>query len=371
MTRYFLYGTLRHPELFERVAGTPATAERASLAGHAVHWVAGEAYPVLIAKDGSEADGVLVDVSAEAAARLDFFEEGFGYRPETVTVETETGPREARVYLSDTRPELGALFDIEDWASRWATVMVSAAEEVMARYGKTDSDAAHALWSVFCARGWARAMAAEGAPHALRTDMGRGDLPRLEIAEGGHNGFFRLRRFTVSYPQYRGGYSEAVTREAFCAFDAALVLPYDPVTDQVLLIEQFRYGPLLRGDPGPWVLEPIAGLVDAGEDPMETARREAVEEARLELSELRPMLKVYASPGYSTEYFHCFLGLADLAGRGTVHAGLDEENEDIRSHVISFDAAMGLVETGEVNAGPLAMMLLWLARERPALRTGA
>jgi len=162
-----------------------------------------------------------------------------------------------------------------------------------------------------------------------------------------------------------------VTREAFLAFDAALVLPYDPATDHILLIEQLRFGPLWREDPQPWVFEPIAGLVDAGEDPADTARREAMEESGLQLGALEPMVQVYASPGYSTEFFHCFLGVVDLSSFAASRSGLASEHEDIRSHVMPFDTAVALVQSGEINAGPLIMMLYWLAAERDRLRASA
>jgi nudix-type nucleoside diphosphatase (YffH/AdpP family) len=119
------------------------------------------------------------------------------------------------------------------------------------------------------------------------------------------------------------------------------------------------------------VFEPIAGLVDAGEDPEDAARREAEEEAGLKLGLLEPMVRVYASPGYSTEFFHCYLGLADLSEFSASSGGLASEHEDIRSHVMSFDAAMALVQSGEINAGPLIMMLYWLLAERGRLRASA
>ncbi len=368
MTRYFLYGTLLHPPLYEVVAGVALEGQPASLDAHGVDWVADEAYPVIHAAPGRRAEGMLIEADPEVAARLDYYEAGFGYRAETCRVDTGAGPVTAQVYFPEQDLSPAEPFDLAQWAARWGRIATGAADEIMARFGRDSAEDAHALWPVFAARAWGREMAQNAAPATLRTEMTRADIAQFQHAPGGWDGFFRVRRFSVQYSQYRGGLSEPVTREAFCAFDAALVLPYDPVTDTVLLIEQFRYGPLMRDDPAPWVLEPIAGLVDAGEDPAETARREALEEAHLKVSDIRPMVRVYASPGYSTEFFHCFLGLADLSGRGTVHAGLDAENEDIRSHVLSFERAMALVDSGEINAGPLAMMLLWLARARPALR---
>jgi hypothetical protein len=83
------------------------------------------------------------------------------------------------------------------------------------------------------------------------------------------------------------------------------------------------------------------------------------------------MFAIYASPGSSTDYFHCFLGLCDLPELATYTGGLDEESEDLRLHIVPFDTAMQLIETGEVNAGPLVSMLLWLDRYRTQTRTGS
>ena len=121
----------------------------------------------------------------------------------------------------------------------------------------------------------------------------------------------------------------------------------------------------------PRVFEPTAGLVDAGEAAGEVARREGVEGAGLSLGPLEHIAKVYASPGYSTEFFHCYLGITDLSSFAASANGLASEHEDIRSHVLPFERVMQLVSTGEVNAGPLVMMLYWLASQRARLRSVA
>jgi len=208
------------------------------------------------------------------------------------------------------------------------------------------------------------------APTALRSDT-----PRDAIAEAGveitHDGFFLTRRYRLRHPRFDGGQSAEVAREVFVATDAALVLPYDPAHDRVLLVEQVRMGPYGRGDPFPWMLEPVAGRVDGGETPEETARRECVEEAGLDLRALEHISSHYCTPGYSTEFFHLFLGLGDLPEERKGRGGLATEHEDIRTHVIGFDAAMDLVTSGEANNGPLVLCLLWLARERARLRESA
>lgn len=370
----FLFGTLRHLPLLERVTGLAAAdldAVPAALPDHRVARAKGQDFPLLDPAPGRRAEGLLLrGLTPDAAARLDRYEAPYGYLPGPVVVETGEGRVAARVYRPEPgadAPEAGEDWDLGDWQARWGEIATLAAEEEMQAWAAGQDGAPRFARN---ARAWARIMARQHAPQVERSAMTWDDVDGPEW-QGGHDGFFRLRRFTLSHPTFSGGHSERVTREGFAAFDAALVLPYDPETDRVLMIEQLRYGPILRGDPTPWVLEPVAGLVDAGEDPAETARRETVEEARLELRAIEPMVKVYASPGYSSEYFHCFLGLADLSEHHGTLGGADDEHEDIRSHVMSFDRAMELVGSGEVNAGPLVMMLLWLQANRGRLRAAS
>ncbi|MEM6589996.1 MAG: NUDIX hydrolase, partial [Pseudomonadota bacterium] len=111
--------------------------------------------------------------------------------------------------------------------------------------------------------------------------------------------------------------------------------------------------------------------VDAGESVQEAARRECQEEAGLRLHQLEHVSSHYFSPGASTEYYHCYIALTDLPDDAAGLGGLETEQEDIRTHVLSFDAAMGLLTTGEANIGPMILLLLWLERERPRLRASA
>ncbi len=324
---------------------------------------------MLVAEPGAEAQGVLVPgLDADDLARLDFYEGGFAFVTRELGVTTAEGERPAQVYFpADRRWVPGAAWSFDDWLRDWAEISVRAAEEVMARRGNWPPEAVAQVLPFFRARAWAQQIAAQPAPQTLRNPMTTDQVEITGRREGWH-GFFTMNAFNLRYRRFDGSWSAELGRECFMSFDVALVLPYDPVNDTVLLVEQLRFGPINRGDPAPWVLEPIAGLVDAREAPEEAARREAVEEAHLQVDELIKMVGGYASPGYSTEFYHCFLGLADLSGRGQSQGGLESENEDIRNHVIPFDRAMALLDSGEINAAPLAMMLLWLANKRADLR---
>ncbi len=183
-----------------------------------------------------------------------------------------------------------------------------------------------------------------------------------------YQGYFRIDRYRLRHTLFDGGWSEPVTREVFERGHAAAVLPYDPVRDQVLLIEQFRVGALAadaRG--GPWLLELVAGIIDSGETPEDVVRREAREEAGCELGTLERVCDYLVSPGGTSERTCLFVGRAELGDAGGVH-GLDEENEDIRAHVIDAEEAIAMADDGRVANAAGVIGLYWLARNRQCLR---
>jgi nudix-type nucleoside diphosphatase (YffH/AdpP family) len=325
---------------------------------------------MIVEQAGAEAEGLLLKgLCAEDRAALAYYEGGFAYALRPSTVQTDAGPAQAEVYFPDTdkwRP--GASWSLEAWVTDWGDMSLAAAREVMDRRGAYSAQEVAGMLPFFRARAWAGQIAAKAAPQTLRRRSTSADIDYQGLRGQPYRGFFRIDPFRLRYRRFDGSWSAPLDRECFIAFDVALVLPYDPVSDKVLLIEQMRFGPIHRGDPAPWVLEAVAGVVDAGETPESAARREAEEEAGVTLSDLLPAARGYASPGYTTEFYHAFVGLCDLSGRDKGLGGLDEEHEDIRSHVIPFDQAMDLVESGEINALPLAMLINWVAARRASLR---
>jgi len=180
--------------------------------------------------------------------------------------------------------------------------------------------------------------------------------------------FFAIEEHDLSWQRFDGSMSGVATRAAFLSGDAVTVLPYDPKRDRVLVIEQFRVGPYVRGDGALWQIEAIAGRVDPFETPEEAARREAVEEAGLALRDLEFVARYYPSPGALSEYIYSYVALTDLPDDAAGVFGLAEEAEDIRGHLLDFDAFMELVAAGAVDNAPLTLTALWLQRERPRLR---
>jgi nudix-type nucleoside diphosphatase (YffH/AdpP family) len=212
-----------------------------------------------------------------------------------------------------------------------------------------------------------RVRAAAAAERVLRAGSGEVTVMSRDQV---HAGFFGLEVLGLRHRRFDGGTSEGLLREVFISGDAVTVLPYDPRRDRVLLVEQFRTGPLGRGDAFPWQLEAIAGRIDPGEAPQDAARREAVEEAGLVLGELESVAEYYPSPGAMTEYIYSYVALCDLPDGVAGVFGAADEAEDIKGHLLGFDALMAAVASGEVANAPMILTALWLQRERGRLRAG-
>ena len=183
--------------------------------------------------------------------------------------------------------------------------------------------------------------------------------------------FFAVEEYDLRYRRFDGALSPVINRAAFVSGDAATVLPYDPVRDRVMVVEQFRVGPFARGDANPWMIEAIAGRVDPFETPEQCARREAAEEAGLSLHDLIEVARYYPSPGAKTEYLYSYVALCDLPDDTPRLGGEAAEAEDIRAHVIPFDRLMEIVRLPEGGNGPLILTAMWLAANRDRLRAGA
>lgn len=210
-----------------------------------------------------------------------------------------------------------------------------------------------------------RVRAAAAAGRGLRQGAGEVLAPAPDPA---YAGFFSVDVHRLRHRRFDGSLSPRLTREVFVVGDAVTVLPYDPVRDRVLLIEQFRMGPFGRGDPLPWQLEAIAGRIDPGETPEQAARREAVEEAGLVLGALEKVAEYYPTPGAVAEYLYSYVALCDLPDGVAGVFGAAEEAEDIKGHLLSFDRLVEVMASGEIGNAPLLLAVLWLQRERGRLR---
>ncbi|HCD9611925.1 TPA: ADP-ribose diphosphatase [Klebsiella aerogenes] len=181
-----------------------------------------------------------------------------------------------------------------------------------------------------------------------------------------YRGFFSLDLYRFRHRLFNGGMSGEVTREIFERGHAAVLLPFDPVRDEVVLVEQIRIAAYDTSE-SPWLLEMVAGMIEEGETAEDVARREALEEAGLEVGRTKPILSYLASPGGTSERLSILVGEVDASTAKGIH-GLAEENEDIRVHVVSREQAYQWVEEGKIDNAASVIALQWLQLHYHSLR---
>ena len=188
------------------------------------------------------------------------------------------------------------------------------------------------------------------------------------------DGYFHMDRWRLKHRLFGGGWSAEITRECLERGHAVAVLPYDPVRDEVVLIEQFRVGaaasapsPNWPSPPSPWLIETVAGIVEDGEAPEDVAGRETLEESGCRLLDLWPITSYLVTPGCSSETIGLYLGRVDASKAGGIH-GLDHEHEDIRVFTLKAEQAFRLVADRTINNGTIIICLQWLQINYAAVR---
>lgn len=256
------------------------------------------------------------------------------------------------------------------WEASQADAACLAADELYRLSAIYAPEALKARHAMLLAKAASRLRAqTEAEPSALRRQGEAADA-RLRQSGQPYCHYFGVQQDDLHVRRFDGEYGPMVRRAGFLMADAVTLLPYDPVRDRVLVIEQWRFGPHMRGARNCWSLEPIAGRIDPGEAPEAAAIREAQEEARLALQgdHLRFVARSYPSPGAISEHLYSYVALCDLPDGIAGIAGVETEAEDIRSHLLDFKDLLNLAKTGEAQNTPLLMTIWWLAAHRDSLR---
>lgn len=170
-------------------------------------------------------------------------------------------------------------------------------------------------------------------------------MTRILRTERVRDGYAKVTLLTLADEQGREHQREVVSFG-----HAACVLPYDPHRKVAMIVRVPRAPLLLAGIETP-LIEAPAGMIDAGEAPEATARREALEETGLRLGELEPVTSCWPSPGVVAELTHLFLAAYAESDRIAAGGGIEAEHEGVRPDEISL-AELGSLQ----NAGHLADM---------------
>ncbi|BFT83156.1 MULTISPECIES: ADP-ribose diphosphatase [Enterobacter cloacae complex] len=202
-------------------------------------------------------------------------------------------------------------------------------------------------------------------PDKLPVTFAKNDV-EIIARETLYSGFFSMDLYRFRHRLFNGEMSGEIRREIFERGHAAVLLPFDPVRDEVVLVEQIRIAAYDVSE-SPWLLEMVAGMIEEGESVEDVARREALEEAGLVVGRTKSVLSYLASPGGTSERLSIMVGEVDATTAEGIH-GLADENEDIRVHVVSREQAYQWVEEGKIDNAASVIALQWLQLHYQTLR---
>ena len=133
--------------------------------------------------------------------------------------------------------------------------------------------------------------------------------------------------------------------------DAVTILPVDAL-GQVYMVRQYRIGAEQE------LLELPAGVMDEGEEPEVSARRELREEIGKDCGELIQLGGFFMAAGYSTEYMHVFLAL-DLKD-----SPLEQDDDEfLTTVVVPITELMNMASDGRLADGKSLTTLLLARKE--------
>lgn len=191
-------------------------------------------------------------------------------------------------------------------------------------------------------------------------------LEIIEIKEVFKKAIFRVIEARLRHERYDGSMSPEMTRLSLERGDAVAALIYNPVADTIILIEQFRFPTHEKGDA--WLLELPAGIMEKGENPAETMRREIREETGYEVANLKQIFSFFLSPGGSSERIFLFFAKIDPTQAHGKGGGLRRENEDIKTLQVTLDDALKMLDEAKIHDAKTIIALQWLRQNRATLK---
>jgi nudix-type nucleoside diphosphatase (YffH/AdpP family) len=170
---------------------------------------------------------------------------------------------------------------------------------------------------------------------------------------------FKVDEAHLRYEKFNGEMSDVVRRISLERGDSVAILIFNRDTNKIILVSQFRYPSYKKGDG--WLIETIAGIVDPGETPEESARREVREETGLNITTMEHISTFYPSPGGSSE--RIYLYYSEVSGESAKYSktgGLACEGEDIQAIEATLTEALGMIKAGRIMDAKTIIGIYWL-----------
>lgn len=175
--------------------------------------------------------------------------------------------------------------------------------------------------------------------------------------------FFKVEEAYLRFEQFNGEMSPRIRRLNMERGNSVAIVIRNRDTGRLIMVTQFRY-PTYQNDHG-WTVEILAGMVDPGETPEETLRRELVEEVGLSIETFEHINTFYPSPGGSSELIYLYY--AEVSGEQAKYkktGGLLTHGEDIKAIELSVDEALAKIKSGEIMDAKTIIGIYWLENHR-------
>lgn len=165
--------------------------------------------------------------------------------------------------------------------------------------------------------------------------------------ERAYDGYLKIDKASIEETS-ESGESIIYDRFKLTRPNAVAVIIYNIDEDTVVLVKQHRYP--IHGKATGDIYEIVAGKMDEGEDPKQTAIREVEEEVGYRIKEEKLLYKssFFASPGYSSEIVHLYAASVTNEDRISDGGGLDGEHENIDIHHIPVSEFFNMFVRGEI-----------------------
>lgn len=170
--------------------------------------------------------------------------------------------------------------------------------------------------------------------------------------------FFKVEEVYLRYERFDGHMSPLVRRLNFERGDSVAILIFNPRSQYILLVNQFKY-PAYEKGPG-WITETVAGMIEKNESPESAAYREVEEETGYTVSKLELISTFYVSPGGSSERIFLYYAEVDETSKIGVDAGGAREDEDIMTVKLTLREALRQIQGGQIADAKTILGIFWL-----------
>lgn len=193
--------------------------------------------------------------------------------------------------------------------------------------------------------------------------------PGLEVLsdEVAFSGRFALQIVRFRHRRFDGKPSRELTWELWRRGRGVAVLPYDPWSDRIALIEQFRL-PAHAAGLDPVMVECVAGLLEEGEEPEAAAMRECAEESGLAPDRMERVGRYMLMQGGCDETMFLYCGRVRIPDAVATSHGLAAEGEDIRLLAMPAEQGFDWLDSNKVENATAAICLHWLRQNRARLQ---